>query len=48
MSNLFGGSWRDHVPEGWTLPTFDWSDLGEFGKLQPRLNTAALPLRNEC
>ncbi|KAL4853152.1 hypothetical protein ACK3TF_005845 [Chlorella vulgaris] len=30
MSNLFGGSWRDHVPEGWTLPSFDWSDLGEF------------------
>ena len=29
---MMGYSWRDWVPFNWTLPSFDWSHLGEFGE----------------
>ncbi|KAI3424191.1 hypothetical protein D9Q98_009547 [Chlorella vulgaris] len=30
MSNFFGEGWSSMVPSGWSLPSFDWSKLGEF------------------
>ena len=33
---MLGSSWRDWVPFNWTLPSFDWSHLGEFGECAQR------------
>ncbi|PSC67989.1 Mitogen-activated kinase 14 isoform A [Micractinium conductrix] len=30
LSDILGSSWRDHVPEDWTKPTFDFGKLGQF------------------
>ncbi|PRW61186.1 glycerol-3-phosphate acyltransferase [Chlorella sorokiniana] len=30
FQDMMGSSWRDWVPFNWTLPSFDWSHLGEF------------------
>lgn len=41
MSNFFGEGWSSMVPSGWSLPSFDWSKLGEFGARFRRLPPAA-------
>ncbi|PSC74184.1 L-threonine dehydratase biosynthetic [Micractinium conductrix] len=30
MSSLMGESWSQYLPSSWSLPSFDWSRLGEF------------------
>ena len=32
LSDILGSSWRDHVPEDWTKPTFDFGKLGQFSE----------------
>lgn len=39
---MLGSSWQDFVPSSWTLPTFDWSMLGEFGESAPLLPNRGL------
>lgn len=30
LSGMLGEGWQSLVPENWSLPSFDWSSLGEF------------------